>query len=89
MTAFMPLAMEKDLRCDLMATGSGSLSMRWTGVHETMALQHRSCRLKTAEGGKQTQIRDESVFLPAALQLSEGSDHNRKQTEVTFTFSLP
>lgn len=49
MTAFMPLAMEKDLRCDLMATGSGSLSMRWTGVHDTMALQQRSCRLKTAE----------------------------------------
>lgn len=51
MTAFMPLAMEKDLRCDLMATGSGSLSMRCTGVHDTMARQHRSCRLKTA-GGK-------------------------------------
>lgn len=47
MTAFMPLAMEKDLRCDLMATGSGSLSMRWTGVHDTMARQHRSCRLNT------------------------------------------
>ncbi|TNN71195.1 hypothetical protein EYF80_018543 [Liparis tanakae] len=31
MTAFMPLAMEKDLRCDLMATGRGSLSMRCTG----------------------------------------------------------
>lgn len=49
MTAFMPLAMEKDLRWDLMATGSGSLSMRWTGVHDTMALQHKSCRLNTAE----------------------------------------
>lgn len=52
MTAFMPLAMEKDLRCDLMATGRGSLSMRWTGVHDTMALQQRSCRLNTAEGGR-------------------------------------
>lgn len=49
MTAFMPLAMEKDLRWDLMATGSGSLSMRWTGVHDTMALQQRSCRLNTAD----------------------------------------
>lgn len=52
MTAFMPLAMEKDLRWDLMATGSGSLSMRWTGVQDTMALQQRSCRLNTAEGEK-------------------------------------
>jgi len=52
MTAFMPLAMEKDLRWDLMATGSGSLSMRWTGVQDTMALQQRSWRLKTAEGNK-------------------------------------
>lgn len=49
MTAFMPLAMEKDLRWDLMATGSGSLSMRWTGVHDTMALQQRSWRLKTED----------------------------------------
>lgn len=51
MTAFMPLAMEKDLRWLLMVTGSGSLSMRCTGVQETMARQQRSCRLKT-EGGK-------------------------------------
>lgn len=47
MTAFMPLAMEKDLRWLLMVTGSGSLSMRCTGVQETMARQQRSCRLKT------------------------------------------
>ena len=45
MTAFMPLAIEKDLRWLLMVTGSGSLSMRCTGVQETMARQQRSCRL--------------------------------------------
>jgi len=49
MTAFMPLAMEKDFRWDLMATGSGSLSMRWTGVHDTIARQHRSCIVKTGD----------------------------------------
>lgn len=48
MTAFMPLAIEKDLRWLLMVTGSGSLSMRCTGVQETMARQQRSCRLNTA-----------------------------------------
>ena len=47
MTAFIPLAMENDFRWDLIATGSGSLSMRWTGVQETMARQHRSCSVKT------------------------------------------
>lgn len=52
MTAFMPLAMEKDLRCDLMATGSGSLSIRCTGVQETMERQHRSWRLKTEKKEK-------------------------------------
>lgn len=59
MTAFMPLAMEKDLRWDLMATGSGSLSMRWTGVHDTMALQQRSWRVNTAEregGGEKAEL---------------------------------
>lgn len=50
MTAFMPLAMEKDLRWLLMVTGSGSLSMRCTGVQDTMARQQRSCRLNTARG---------------------------------------
>lgn len=50
MTAFMPLAMEKDLRWLLMVTGRGSLSMRCTGVQETMARQQRSCRLKTVRG---------------------------------------
>lgn len=30
-----------------MATGSGSLSIRCTGVQETIARQHRSCRLNT------------------------------------------
>lgn len=49
MTAFMPLAIEKDLRRDLMATGRGSLSMRCTGVQETIERQHRSWRLKTEE----------------------------------------
>lgn len=48
MTAFMPLAIEKDLRWLLIVTGSGSLSMRCTGVQETMARQQRSCRLNTA-----------------------------------------
>lgn len=52
MTAFMPLAMEKDLRCDLMATGRGSLSIRCTGVQETIERQHRSWRLKTMEQEK-------------------------------------
>lgn len=52
MTAFMPLAIEKDLRWDLMATGSGNLSMRCTGVHETIERQQRSWRLKTREEGK-------------------------------------
>lgn len=47
MTAFMPLAIEKDLRWDFMATGRGSLSIRCTGVQETMDRQHRSWRLKT------------------------------------------
>lgn len=47
MTAFIPLAIEKDFRWLLMATGSGSLSIRCTGVQETMARQHRSCRLNT------------------------------------------
>lgn len=51
MTAFMPLAIEKDLRWLLMVTGSGSLSMRCTGVQETMARQQRSCRLNTAGAG--------------------------------------
>lgn len=41
--------MEKDLRWDLMATGRGSLSIRCTGVQETMERQHRSWRLKTVE----------------------------------------
>ena len=53
MTAFMPLAIEKDLRWDLMATGSGSLSMRWTGVQDTIARQHRSCRLNTEDGERE------------------------------------
>lgn len=47
MVAFMPLAIENDLRWLLMVTGSGSLSMRCTGVRETMAWQQRSCRLNT------------------------------------------
>lgn len=52
MVAFMPLAIENDLRWLLMVTGSGSLSMRCTGVQETMARQQRSCRLNTAGGGR-------------------------------------
>lgn len=36
-----------------MVTGKGSLSMRWTGVQETMARQHRSCKLNT--GGRKDQ----------------------------------
>lgn len=50
MTAFMPLAIEKDLRWLLMVTGRGSLSMRCTGVQETIARQQRSCRLNTVGG---------------------------------------
>lgn len=42
MTAFMPLAMENDLRWDFMATGRGSLSIRCTGVQETIERQQRS-----------------------------------------------
>ena len=53
MTAFMPLAIEKDLRWLLMVTGRGSLSMRCTGVQETMARQQRSCRLNTAGRGRE------------------------------------
>lgn len=61
MTAFMPLAIEKDLRWDLMATGRGSLSMRCTGVQETMDRQHRSWRLKTAEQEKGTRMLRQDV----------------------------
>lgn len=42
MTAFIPLAMEKDLRCDFIATGRGSLSIRCTGVQDTIERQQRS-----------------------------------------------
>ena len=37
-----------------MVTGNGSLSMRWTGVQETMARQHRSCKLNTGGTKDQT-----------------------------------
>lgn len=43
--------MEKDLRWPLKAMGSGSLSTRCTGVQDTTARQHRSCRLSTAGEG--------------------------------------
>lgn len=58
-TAFMPLAMEKDFKWLLMVTGRGSLSIRWTGVQETMARQQRSCRLNTVDvGGNKKEIQD-------------------------------
>lgn len=47
--AFRPLAIEKDLRWLLRAVGSGSLSTRCTGVQDTTARQHRSCKLSTWE----------------------------------------
>lgn len=79
MTAFMPLAMEKDLRWLLMVTGSGSLSMRCTGVQETMARQQRSCRLKTRLGlqifsmpCRISTIRESSVKDSMTLKLHRG-----------------
>lgn len=69
-TAFIPLAMEKDFRWLLMVTGSGSLSIRCTGVQETMARQHRSCRLNTG-GRKKTDSQSprdlKGCLLPAAI----------------------
>lgn len=73
MTAFMPLAMEKDLRWDLMATGSGSLSMRWTGVQDTMALQQRSCRLKTEERKRNVREARSASDPPSETRPLQGS----------------
>ena len=47
--AFRPVAIEKDLRWLLRAVGSGSLSTKCTGVQDTTARQHRSCKLSTWE----------------------------------------
>lgn len=67
-TAFIPLAMEKDFRWLLMVTGSGSLSMRCTGVQETMARQHRSCRLNTGGRKKNTVKAQETSRAASFLQ---------------------
>lgn len=75
MTAFMPLAMEKDLRCDLMATGRGSLSIRCTGVQETIERQHRSCRLKTMEQEKGIWMFKLRLMLDASAILFMPSFH--------------
>ena len=61
MRALRPLAMEKDLRCDCRARGRGSLSTRWTGVHDTMERQHKSCRLSTVKGGERGRRRREDM----------------------------
>jgi len=50
-----------------MVTGNGSLSMRWTGVQDTMARQHRSCKLNT--GGRKEQTVKGQEISGAAFSL--------------------